>query len=65
MASTGVTVDQSGGDVYVVDTSGAGPPIDFTGAVHRFDNAGAYEATIDGSETPHGLLQQPPGRSGR
>jgi hypothetical protein len=53
---SGLAVDGSGGDLYAIDTSGAGAPIEGTGAVHRFDNAGARIDTIDGSATPNGSL---------
>jgi sugar lactone lactonase YvrE len=53
---SGLAVDQGNGDLYAIDTSGAGAPIEGTGAVHRFDNAGARIDTIDGSATPSGSL---------
>ena len=39
----GLAIDQSGGDLYVIDTSGAHEPAS-GGAVQRFDAAGAFQA---------------------
>jgi DNA-binding beta-propeller fold protein YncE len=50
---SGLAVDGSGGDLYVIDTSGAP---DFTGAAHRFSESNEYIDTIDGSATTTGSL---------
>jgi hypothetical protein len=44
-----------GGDLYVIDTTGsASAGIENSGAVHRFDNTGAYQSTIDGTDVVEG-----------
>jgi hypothetical protein len=50
----GVAVDQSGGDVYVVDTSGSG--VDSSGAVQRFESSGTYVSQLHGATTAAGSL---------
>lgn len=53
----GIAVDASGGDLYVLDTSGsASAGIEGTGAVHRFDNAGTRLNSFDGAGTAAGSL---------
>jgi hypothetical protein len=45
---SGIAVDQSGGDLYLTDQFA--PPSYGFGAIHRFDNAGAYDTTFTAEE---------------
>jgi NHL repeat len=44
---SGIAVDQSGGNLYLTDQF---PPPNGNGAIHRFDNAGAFDTTLTAEE---------------